>query len=88
MATGIEVKPSRAKTTEQVTTWLAKDLEAQTLIGLNCSSSICKKIAKCTSASLMLLKLDTLYGQKSAVSVEGLQRLFFGYKYNEKKVSY
>ena len=33
----------------------------------------------------MLQKLDTLYGKRSDVSIEGLQRQFFSYKYNEKK---
>lgn len=85
VATGITVKPEGGENCQNVLSWIAKDLEAQTLIGLNCSSSIAMKISKCTSAYSMLLKLDTLYGKKSDVSIEGLQRQFFGYKYNENK---
>ena len=85
VATGIEVKPEGLETSVAVSAWDAKDLEAQTLIGLNCSSSIAKKISKCTSAYSMLQKLDTLYGKKSDVSIEGLQRQFFGFKYNESR---
>ena len=85
VATGVELKPDGSDDSAAVAPWLAKDLEAQTLIGLNCSGQIVKKICKCTSANAMLCKLDTLYGKKSDVSVEGLQRLFFGYKYNVSK---
>ena len=77
VATGVELKPDGSDDSAAVAPWLAKDLEAQTLIGLNCSGQIVKKICKCTSANAMLCKLDTLYGKKSDVSVEGLQRLFF-----------
>lgn len=86
-ATGITLRPDGAEDNATVAAWIVKDLEAQTLIGLNCSSSIAKKISKCTSAYGMLSKLDTLYGKKSDVSVEGLQRQFFGYKYNDKKTA-
>ena len=85
VATGVELKPNESNDSVAVAPWLAKDLMAQTLIGLNCSGQIVKKICKCTSANAMLCKLDTLYGKKSEVSVEGLQRQFFGYKYNESK---
>lgn len=85
IATGIELRPEGAETTEAVSTWVTKDLEAQTLIGLNCSSSIAKRIAKSTSSYGMLSKLNTLYGKKSDATVAGLQRQFFEYKYNDKK---
>ena len=85
VATGVEMKPDGPETAETVVAWESKDLEAQTLIGLNCSSNIAKKIANCTTAYAMLQKLDTLYGKRSDVTVEGLQRQFFGYKYNESK---
>uniref|UniRef100_A0ABD2WAN2 CCHC-type domain-containing protein n=1 Tax=Trichogramma kaykai TaxID=54128 RepID=A0ABD2WAN2_9HYME len=85
VATGVEDMPAGGDENASVLAWKTKDLEAQTLIGLNCSRAISRKIAKCTSARQMLDKLETLYGKKSAVSIEGLQRLFFGYKYDEKK---
>lgn len=55
------------------------------LIGLNVSGDIAKKICNCTTASSMLEKLETLYGKKSHVTIESLQRLFFSYKYDESK---
>lgn len=85
VATGVEVKPEGAEDNLRVSTWLTKDLEAQALIGLNCSGPITLKINKCTTAHAMLQKLESLYGKKSEATIEGLQSLFFGYKYNEKK---
>jgi len=85
IATGIETKPRGQDTDEAVKLWIKQDLEAQTFIGLSVSSNIAKKIANCKSAHQMLEKLETLYGKKSDVSVEGLQRLFFGYKYDSNK---
>ncbi|KAK9870289.1 hypothetical protein WA026_006376 [Henosepilachna vigintioctopunctata] len=85
VATGVEVRPHGDESSTTVSTWIAKDLEAQTLIGLNCNSNIARKLAKCNSAHVMLQKLDLLYGKKSDISIEGLQRQFFGYKYNESK---
>lgn len=87
VATGTDMKPEGSDDGTVIEPWITKDLEAQTLIGLNCSSSIAKKISKCKSAYGMLQKLDTLYGKKSDVSIEGLQRQFFGYKYNDKKTA-
>ncbi|XP_044731962.1 uncharacterized protein LOC123294852 [Chrysoperla carnea] len=62
-----------------------KDLEAQTLIGLNVSSNIAIKRANCKSSYLMLSKLETLYGKNSEITIEGLQRNFFGFKYDVNK---
>ena len=33
----------------------------------------------------MLSKLETIYGKKSDITIEGLQRQFFGYKYDDSK---
>lgn len=85
VATGIVVKPEGPDTNETVRTWIKQDIEAQTLIGLNVSSNIAKKIANCTSANQMLNKLETLYGKKSNLTVEGLQRQFFSFKYDNSK---
>lgn len=85
VATEVVLRPDGNDDNATVSAWLTKDLEAQTLIGLNCSSSIAMKISKCTTAYAMLSKLDTLYGKKSDVSIEGLQRQLFGYKFNENK---
>lgn len=59
--------------------------EAQTIIGLNVSSNIAIKIANCTTAHQMLNKLEMLYGKKSDLTIEGLQRKLFSLKYNENK---
>lgn len=85
VATGVELKPHGTDTDVTVKSWIKKDLEAQTLIGLNVSSNIAQKIANCVSSKQMLDKLETLYDKKSDVSIEGLQRLFFSYKYDESK---
>jgi len=61
-----------------VKAWIKQDL--------NVSSNIAKKIANCKSACQMLDKLHTLYGKKSDLTIEGLQRQFFGYQYDAKSV--
>lgn len=80
VATGVTAKP--ATTDSGYSSWVEKDLESQALIGLNVSSKISNKIANCKSASKMLEKLESLYGKKSDLSLEGLRRRFFGYSYN------
>lgn len=85
VATGVEVKPDGPDTNETVRTWVKEDIEAQTFLGLNVSSNIAKKIANCTSAYQMLNKLETLYGKKSNLTVEGLQRQLLSFKYNTSK---
>lgn len=85
VAIGTATKPAGAETEGAVKTWVKKDLEAQIFIGLNVSSEIAKKIANCKSAYKMLEKLETLYGKKSELTVEGLQRHFFSYKYDPSK---
>lgn len=61
-ATGKEEKPEGDDISAAVAAWLAKVLEIQTLIGLNCRSSIAIKLSKCTYDSTILCKVDTLYG--------------------------
>lgn len=85
VATGQEVRPTGGETEQQVKSWIEKDNEAQIFIGLNVSSNIARKIANCKSASQMLKKLETLYGKKSDLTIEGLQRNFFSYKYDTSK---
>ena len=85
VATGVETKPSGPNTDEAVKFWIKQDLEAQVFIGLNVSSNIAKKVANCKSASQMLIKLETLYGKKSDLTIKGLQRQFFGFKYDTSK---
>ncbi|KMQ83099.1 copia protein, partial [Lasius niger] len=85
VATGTKIKPFGPDTNEQVKAWIKQDIEAQIFIGLNVSSNIAKKIANCNSAHQMLDKLHTLYGKKSDLTVEGLQRQFFGFKYDINK---
>lgn len=85
VATGVETKPSGPDTNEAVKSWIKQELEAQVFIGLNVSSNIAKKVANCKSASQMLIKLETLYGKKSDLTIKGLQRKFFGFKYDTSK---
>lgn len=85
IAYGTTVRPEGNETSNAVAAWIKSDLEAQTLIGLNCSSSVAKKLCKCTSAQAMLQKLDVLYGKKSDVCIATLQRRFINYKYDEEK---
>lgn len=82
-ANDTKVKPSGADTLPAVEEWIKKDLEAQALIGLNVEGQIARKISSCSSSQQMLQKLETLYGKKSNLSIEGLQRLFINYKYDE-----
>lgn len=86
VATGVKVKEegSSSSTTE----WEKKDMEAQALIGLNVESSIARKIANISSSFQMLVKLELLYGKKSDVTVEGLQRKFFAFEYNSGKSAF
>lgn len=85
VARGAVLKPDEPSNTPAVIAWVKKDLDAQTCIGLNVSSNIAKKIANCNSAHSMLLKLETLYGKRSDLSIEGLQRNFFSLKYDASK---
>lgn len=85
VAHGIEVKPHGQENDQNVKNWIKKDLEAQTLIGLNVSSEIARKIANCTSANQMIVKLEMFYGQKSDFAIENLQRKFFNFTYDTTK---
>lgn len=38
IATGVKIKPTGSDESEAVASWIAKDVDAQTLIGLNCGS--------------------------------------------------
>lgn len=82
VASGVDVKPEGTEIDQQVKLWVKKDLEAQVFIGLNVSGNIAKKLANCKSSSQMLQKLETLYGKKSDLTIDGLQRRFFSYKYD------
>lgn len=85
VATGVKVKPEGIDTNATVQAWVKQDLEAQTLIGLNVSSNIAIKISNCQTAYQMLCKLELLYGKKSDLTIEGLQRQFFNFKYDSNK---
>lgn len=82
---GITVRPDGQDTDANVKAWLEKDLEAQAYIGLNVSSNIAKKMTSCKTANSMLDKLKTFYGKKSDHTVEGLQRKFFSFEFDEAK---
>ncbi|KAG5880998.1 hypothetical protein JTB14_027398 [Gonioctena quinquepunctata] len=70
VATGVVIRPEGSDNNDNVKAWLKQDVEAQTLIGLNVSSNIAKKIAYCNSSFLMLEKLDMLYEDLDAESEE------------------
>lgn len=65
--------------------WVKKDIEAQTIIGLNVDEKIALKISTCKSANEMITRLEGLYGKKSQKSTAMLQQQFFSYKYDESK---
>lgn len=83
IATGVTVKPFENDTTHP--DWVKKDIEAQTIIGLNVDEKIALKISMCTSAAKMLERLETLYGSKGQSSKDGLRMQFFSFVYNEEK---
>ncbi|KAG5876686.1 hypothetical protein JTB14_019434 [Gonioctena quinquepunctata] len=85
VATVVVIRPGDSDNNDNVKAWLKQDIEAQTLIGLNVSSNMAKKIAYCNSSFLMLDKLDMCYGKESDLTVDGLQRQFFCYKYDVNK---
>lgn len=82
---GLENKPVGDANAEQALVWTNRDIEAQTLIGLNVSSNIAMKIVNCTTSRQMLERLTSLYGTATDVTVEGLQRKFFSFTYDENK---
>lgn len=57
VATVVAMKPESSDGSQNKSTWLATDLEAQTLTGLSCSSPIAMKISRCTTSYSMLSKL-------------------------------
>lgn len=85
IASGADVRPAGSATEATVSTWIKKDIEAQALIGLNVDSNIAKKISHCTTSKQMLDKLMCLYGTKTDVSIELLQRKFFSFEFDEGK---
>lgn len=82
IAMGIEDRPEGEESENTVKAWVKKDLEAQALIGLNVDSNISRKISNCLTSKAMLEKLKVLYGKKSDLTIEGLQRRFFNFKYD------
>ena len=62
VAIGVTVKPFENNRTHGV--WCKKDIEAQTIIGLNVDEKIALKISMCTTALQMIERLETLYGRK------------------------
>lgn len=60
IAIGETVKPFEVD--RQYEEWCKKDLEAQTIIGLNVDEKIALKISMCMSSAKMIERLETLYG--------------------------
>lgn len=85
IATGVTVKPSETENSTSHAEWVKKDLDAQTIIGLNVDERIALKISMCTSAAKMIERLETLYGSKAQSSKEGLRMQFFGYTFDRNK---
>lgn len=83
--TGAKPKPAGKNDEKDVIEWVEKDIEAQTVIGINVSKAISKKILSCTTALEMYEKLQNLYGKKSDYEIEGLQRKFFSYTFDSSK---
>lgn len=85
VATGAKPRPAGAASEANVSAWIKKDIEAQTLIGLNVNSEIAHKIANCRSAKDIIDKLTTLYGTKTDVTFETSRIKFFTFEYDEDK---
>lgn len=85
IVTGAKPRPAGAVSEANVSAWLKKDVEAQTLIGLNVNSKIANKIANCRTAKDMIDKLTSLYGTKTDVTLETSRIKFFTFVYDENK---
>lgn len=85
IVSGTKVKPACDKSEATVSAWIKKDVEAQTLIGLNVNSKIANKIANCKTAKDMMDKLVSLYGTKTDVTLETSRIKFFTFEYDESK---
>lgn len=85
IASGLTVRPEGAADDAAVAAWIKKDIEAQTLIGLNVNSKIASKIANCKTAKDMLDKLVSLYGTKTDVTLETSRVKFFTFEFDESK---
>lgn len=85
IVSGEKVRPVDAKSETTVSAWIKKDIEAQTLIGLNVNSKIANKIANCKTAKDMIDKLVSLYGTKTDVTLETSRIKFFTFEYDESK---
>jgi len=83
VATGVTTKPIEIDTT--YATWIAKDIEAQTIIGLNVEEKIALKISTCTSALSMIERLETLYSVKPKSSLDAARMAFFNYRFDNSK---
>jgi len=81
VATGVTVKPIETDTTYVL--WIAKDIEAQTIIGLNVEEKIALKISTCTSALSMIERLETLYSVKPKSSLDAARMAFFNYRFDK-----
>lgn len=80
---GTKVRLVDGTADEEVKTCPRKDIEAQSLIGLNVNSSIASETARCETQKAMLNKLISLYGTKTEVNLEVLS--IFTFVYNENK---
>lgn len=85
IVTGTKARPAGAESEANVSAWIKKDIEAQTLIGLNVNSKIATKIANCKTAKAMIDKLVSLYGTKTDVTLETSRIKFFTFEYDESK---
>lgn len=79
--------PQPTATDEGYAAWVKKDIEAQTIIGLNVDENIALKITHCSTSANMIERLETLHGKKSQKSIDMLQQQFFAYKYDETKTA-
>ncbi|KAL1463794.1 hypothetical protein WDU94_015506 [Cyamophila willieti] len=85
VASGVTLRQNESDDNKE---WDKKDMEAQALIRLNVGSCIARKLSNLSSSYQMMQKLELLYGKKSDVTIEGLQRKFFSFEYNSGKSAF
>ena len=81
VAMGVTLKPF--ENDQGYAEWLKKDIEAQTIIGMNVDEKIALKITTCTTSMQMIERLEALYGKKSQKSTAMLHQQFFSYRYDD-----
>lgn len=87
IVSGENLRPEGGNEGAVLIAWIKKDIEAQTIIGLNVDEKIALKITTCDTSAKMITRLEEIYGRKSQKTTAMLQQQFFSYKYNDSKTA-